>query len=124
MSDKALIAAYGAKKTGRRFILYRDEDVSGVSGTGIVAEGIVFAKGSAALTWYSASPSVNIYNTVEDVMTVHCHEGKTRFFWIDQDGAPEVFVAGDYLLQLHKNRISPPIATAEPTQKTTQETGA
>ena len=35
----------------RRFYMQRNKDVSGLSGTGIVAEGVVFTNGFVALTW-------------------------------------------------------------------------
>ena len=40
--------------TARRFELHRDDDVSGVSGTGVVAEGVLFSSGRVALEWLSA----------------------------------------------------------------------
>jgi hypothetical protein len=35
----------------KRFRLVRDRDVSGVSGTGIVAEGTMFSDGTCVLRW-------------------------------------------------------------------------
>lgn len=67
----------------RRFLLIRDEDVSGVSGTGVVAEGVVFATGKVVLSWCSEYRSVTVYDTVSDLETVHGHEGRTRTEWLD-----------------------------------------
>ena len=61
----------------RTFVLTRSVDVSGVSGTGVVAEGVQFAGGMIALHWLSTTPSVNIYRTVEEMMHIHGHEGCT-----------------------------------------------
>jgi len=38
----------------RRFLLVRDCDPSGVSGTGIVAEGVQFSDGTAVMHWLRA----------------------------------------------------------------------
>ena len=72
----------------RRFLLIRDEDVSGVSGTGVVAEGVVFSTGKVVLSWCSAYRSVTVYDTIGDLETVHGHEGRTRTEWLDlmEDG--------------------------------------
>jgi hypothetical protein len=71
----------------RRFLLIRDEDVSGVSGTGVVAEGVLFSTGKVVLSWCSDYRSVTVYDTVADLETVHGHQGRTRAVWLDpQDG--------------------------------------
>lgn len=67
----------------RRFLLIRDEDVSGVSGTGIVAEGVIFSTGKVVLSWCSDYRSVTVYDTVSDLETVHGHQGRTRTEWLD-----------------------------------------
>ncbi len=67
----------------RTFVLYRHEDVSGVSGTGIVAEGTAFSNGKVAVAWggRANAPSVIVYNSVADVEKVHGHDGKTEIQW-------------------------------------------
>lgn len=67
----------------RRFRLVREEDVSGVSGTGVVAEGVVFSVGNIALSWCSPYRSVTIYESLADLQAVHGHEGRTRIEWLD-----------------------------------------
>jgi len=62
----------------RTFELHRSKDVSGVSGTGKVAEGVVFFDGTTVVRWFSTKPSTNIYNSIEDVLNIHGHEGATR----------------------------------------------
>jgi hypothetical protein len=65
--------------TPRTFKLTRVQDVSGVSGTGVVAEGVVFTNGKCAVTWYGKIASVTVYNTFEECTTIHGHEGRTKF---------------------------------------------
>lgn len=67
----------------RTFILNRLEDESGISGTGIVAEGIQFSTGKCAIGWCSDSEvnSVAVYNSIDDVRAIHGHDGKTVIEW-------------------------------------------
>lgn len=67
----------------RRFELYRDEDATGVSGTGVVAEGVEFWDGTAALRWRSQFTSTAIYRAMTDVEAIHGHAGLTRIVWVD-----------------------------------------
>ena len=67
----------------RRFRLIRIEDVSGVSGTGVVAEGVAFSTGKVVLSWCSEYRSVTVYDTVGDLEAIHGHEGRTRIEWLD-----------------------------------------
>lgn len=60
------------------FYLDREEDVSGVSGTGRVAEGIEFSNGKVIVHWPSDSPSTNIYENMKQMLKVHGHGGKLR----------------------------------------------
>lgn len=60
------------------FVLQRDEDETGVSGVGVVANGIVFPDGSVAMRWATGTASTAVYASVEDVETIHGHGGKTR----------------------------------------------
>ncbi|RJQ18090.1 MAG: hypothetical protein C4560_07815 [Nitrospiraceae bacterium] len=71
-------------KVFRRFVLYRKEDECGVSGTGLIAEGVQFSTGKCALAWLSDVPSVEIYDNVDEIIRIHGHHGKTEIRWIDE----------------------------------------
>ena len=62
----------------RHFYLERVEDVSGTSGTGIVAYGAILASGACVLEWLTFHSSIAIYKNIEDVEKIHGHEGRTR----------------------------------------------
>lgn len=62
----------------RFFELHRSEDESGVSGTGVVAEGVVFWNGKCALAWKTEHTSVAIYDDIETLEKIHGHDGKTQ----------------------------------------------
>ncbi|MGE3912877.1 MAG: hypothetical protein AB7K36_28440 [Chloroflexota bacterium] len=54
-----------------------------MSGTGIVAEGVLFSTDKVVLSWCSEYRSVTVFDTVADLETVHGHEGRTRIQWLD-----------------------------------------
>jgi len=65
----------------KMFVLVRSEDVSGVSGTGIVAEGVQFSDGTVAMRWLRHPYSVAFYASIDDVERIHGHGGRTRIVW-------------------------------------------
>lgn len=73
----------------RRFHFVRSEDVSGVSGTGVVAEGIEFTDGSVAVRWLSHTSALTFFSNVKNFVTVHGHSGLGRVQWIDPDPEAE-----------------------------------
>lgn len=68
----------------RRFYLMRNEDVSGVSGLGKVAEGCEFENGMCALSFSSQYQHVNTYANMRAVVEVHGHGGKTVVVYVDE----------------------------------------
>lgn len=62
----------------RLFVLVREVDVSGQSGTGIVAEGVEYSDGHVAMRWLTETASTAFYDSVEDVETIHGHGGVTK----------------------------------------------
>jgi hypothetical protein len=60
------------------FYLQRDIDESGVSGTGIVAEGVIFTDGRCAMRWLTATASTGLYDSIEQLEQIHGHGGKTK----------------------------------------------
>lgn len=67
----------------KTFELHRVEDETGISGTGIVAQGVVFDDGTCALRWVTAFKSSGIYASMRDVEAVHGHGGKTKVVFTD-----------------------------------------
>lgn len=66
----------------RVFELYRDVDVSGISGTGKVAEGVEFSDGRVVLHWCAGEHvSTVVWNSIADVEAIHGHGGRTRIEW-------------------------------------------
>lgn len=69
----------------RRFILQRDVDETGVSGTGVVAEGVVFSSGVVALQWLGGFPTSVVFHDrgLESVEVIHGHNGKTQIVFLE-----------------------------------------
>jgi len=70
----------------KRFRLNRVVDRSGISGTGIVAEGVMFSTGQCALCWLremsSGNGSIATYQSIDHVVKIHGHAGATRVEWL------------------------------------------
>jgi len=65
----------------RIFYLNRTVDETGVSGTGYVAEGIEFRDGTVAMRWFGELASTAMYGSIEDLIAIHGHGGKTQIVW-------------------------------------------
>jgi hypothetical protein len=60
------------------FHLRRIVDDSGVSGIGVVAEGVVFEHGMTVLHWLGGISSITIYANIDEMMKIHGHGGHTQ----------------------------------------------
>lgn len=67
----------------RRFNLQRNEDESGISGTGVVAEGVEFSNGRCVISWKTKHSSIAIYDSIFQLDAIHSHGGKTIVVWLD-----------------------------------------
>lgn len=66
------------------FHLQRDEDITGVSGTGKVAEGVVFSDGTVVLRWTAGEHHSTVqWGSLHDVEVIHGHDGRTRIVMHD-----------------------------------------
>ncbi|MGY0231274.1 hypothetical protein [Longispora urticae] len=75
-----------AEDLPRVFALDRHIDVSGVSGTGVVAFGTWYPVTEAVtISWLGESTghlSVGVYDSLEAVTAIHCHSGATELVWL------------------------------------------
>jgi len=67
----------------RRFKLVRNNDVSGVSGIGIVGYGVTFADSKTILWWDTTWHTIGMYESPEELLEIHGHDGATEIEWID-----------------------------------------
>ena len=75
----------------RMFLLVRDDDITGISGTGTVAEGIEFDDGSVAMRWHEVEgphyergvrATTVLHQNIRSVEALHGHNGATHIEWI------------------------------------------
>ncbi len=67
----------------RLFQLDRKADASGVSGTGVVADGVEFDDGQCVLSWRGRFHTVEILPNMKAVLDIHGHEGQTQVVWLE-----------------------------------------
>lgn len=61
----------------KTFYLKRVVDQSGISGTGIVAQGVIFDNGKCAMAWLTKHSSIAIYDNIKTLKAIHGHGGQT-----------------------------------------------
>ncbi len=74
----------------RRFQLHRDTDITGASGTGLVADGTIWPDGTVSIRWRGDRPSVVFWEELSHAYAVHGHGGHTRFVWLDDEQGHEL----------------------------------
>jgi hypothetical protein len=77
----------------KKFFLWREQDESGVSGTGRVAEGVIFSNGWVGMNWLTRWGSLAFYPSINDCLTVHGHQGKTKVVYEDCEPGSEHMIA-------------------------------
>ena len=57
----------------RRFVMDREHDASGVSGTGIVLEGVLFSTGIVVVHWLTPPPrgSISVFDSLDQFLAIH-----------------------------------------------------
>ncbi len=72
----------------RPFILQRDRDISDVSGTGIIADGVLFPDGHAALHWRGKWPLTTPHpDGMDSIIAIHDHggRGELHVIWPEEE---------------------------------------
>lgn len=65
--------------------LVRGQDVSGVSGTGVVANVVQCGNGDWVVAWLGEYPSTTVWHSLEAIFAVHGHDGATVIHWANGD---------------------------------------
>jgi len=71
----------GKIEGSKRFRLERNTDYSGISGTGVVAEGVELESGRVLIKWLGDRPSLVLWQSMEHAVSVHGHNGGTEFVY-------------------------------------------
>lgn len=92
----------------RLFHLQRDTDITGISGTGIVAHGVQWPDHTVTIRWTGDQPSTVNWSHLNDAIAVHGHGGHTRIIWADN---PSPDLAEDHLghrlAETHRPKFDP-----------------
>ncbi len=77
-----------ARPLPRAFTMFRRADSSGVSGVGVVLQGVVFGTGKGVINWMTPAPSgsMNIFDSFDMFMDIHVRahpENATRIEFLD-----------------------------------------
>ncbi|QIS23655.1 hypothetical protein [Nocardia terpenica] len=69
----------------RRFVLIRDQDVTGFSGTGVVAVGVAWSDGPAVMRWCvnDLPRTIVVADRLTDIETIHGHDGMGHIRYLD-----------------------------------------
>ncbi len=81
-----------ANRPPRVFALYREDDVHGISGVGLIAWGVWFADGKAVVRWAPGrvgARKTEVWDSLEEIPRVHGHGGRTRIVWLGTDPLAE-----------------------------------
>lgn len=82
----------------RRFVMRRQADVSGVSGTGVVLEGVLFSTGVCVIHWLTPPPrgSIAVFDSFSQFLSIHVAPHPENHTILEfEDGAE---LAGDELV--------------------------
>lgn len=63
--------------TIKEFYLMRKKDVNGISGTGVIARGVILPSGKCVMEWQTIHPTITIFANIDEVKFLHGHEGAT-----------------------------------------------
>lgn len=95
------LANLAATDSVQPFVLRRHHDVTGVSGTGIVADGALFpaaGKGRAVVRWRGERGSTVVWDNIGHVKEIHGHDGATVI---------ELVPVGELIAALHAVAVIP-----------------
>lgn len=75
-----------------RGLVVRKQDVTGISGLGVIAEFCIFSDGKTAIRWLGGAPQnqpkIEVYDnpTMAPFIQISGHNGATELVWIDDPG--------------------------------------
>jgi hypothetical protein len=68
----------------RRFAFLRDEDETGISGRGLVVEGVQYSDGHCDYRWMTEHQTSQSAANLDIIIAIHGHNGRTRVVFIDR----------------------------------------
>lgn len=82
----------------RRFVMNREFDCSGVSGTGTVLEGVAFSTGVVVIHWLTPPPrgSISVFDSFEQFLSIHVRPHPTNHTVIEFEDGERVLCAAQH----------------------------
>jgi hypothetical protein len=79
----------------RRFTMRRDFDMSGVSGTGVVLEGVAFSTGVVVIHWLTPPPrgSISVFDSLDQFLSIHVRPHPTNRTVIEFEDGEQLLCA-------------------------------
>jgi hypothetical protein len=71
--------------------MLRHHEIHGNSGTGVVAEGIIFDTGDGAFTWLTPHKTVTVFDSIRTIKALHSHGDMTEIVIEGTRGKVELF---------------------------------
>ncbi|NJO65075.1 MAG: hypothetical protein HC836_45295 [Richelia sp. RM2_1_2] len=62
----------------QEFYLLRTKDVSGVSGVGLVARGVILSSHRVVMEWQMPYETLTVFDNIGQVQAIHGHGGSTK----------------------------------------------
>jgi hypothetical protein len=73
----------------RLFHLQRNTDITGASGTGRVADGVLWPDHTVTIRWHGEYASTVVWDNLDHAIRVHGHDGATQFVFDDETETAE-----------------------------------
>ncbi len=75
----------------RRFVFLRNEDETGISGTGLVVMGVLYPDGRCHYRWMTEHQTDQMADSLDKLEVIHGHNGRTRIVFLDdEEGVPRL----------------------------------
>lgn len=73
----------GVDSDPRLFMVDRRKDHTGISGIGVIAEGVQFTDGTVVIRWITETATTGIFDNIEDLRKIHGHKGDSVIRWLE-----------------------------------------
>lgn len=73
----------GVEPEPRIFVVDRRRDHTGISGIGVIAEGVQFTDGTVVIRWITETATTGIFDSIEDLRKIHGHKGDSVIRWFE-----------------------------------------
>lgn len=69
----------------RNFILDRKQDITGISGTGIIAYGVQWTPGGLCDMYWLGTKTTGQYPSIDSIKSTHCYNNNASVIWLQDD---------------------------------------